>query len=185
VGCVQRTARRACDANAKIVVNESVEIIRGKDFTRSARLWTRFQAGRGNDKAIGSLERRQRAMTSARTMARGNPACLASDPHDVMHLQIVEADKQLTQRYVANGPHCWTMRIKLTERRSAGGTDQAAVCYVASCSGLGANATLEYWIDRRRIRAAPKAPWRHRPCRSRALPVDRSFFVSRRLHRRG
>jgi hypothetical protein len=29
-----------------------------------------------------------------------------------------------------------------------------------------------YWIDGRRIRAAPKAPQRKRPCRSRALSVD-------------
>src|SRR5689334_5241978 len=28
-----------------------------------------------------------------------------------MHLQIVEADRQLTRRYVANGPHCWAMWI--------------------------------------------------------------------------
>jgi hypothetical protein len=27
--------------------------------------------------------------------------------HAVMHLQIVEAARQLTRRYVANGPHCW------------------------------------------------------------------------------
>jgi hypothetical protein len=26
-----------------------------------------------------------------------------------MHPQIVEADRQLTGRYVANGPHCWAM----------------------------------------------------------------------------
>jgi hypothetical protein len=31
-----------------------------------------------------------------------------------------------------------------------------------------------YWIDGRRIRAAPKAPQRKRPCRSRALSVDPS-----------
>ena len=38
-----------------------------------------------------------------------------------------------------------------------------------------------YWIDGRRIRAALKAPQRKRPCRSRALPVDRSFFFSWRF----
>src|SRR5262249_41763657 len=29
------------------------------------------------------------------------------DLHVVMHLQIVEADRQLIQRYVLNAPHCW------------------------------------------------------------------------------
>ena len=46
----------------------------------------------------------------------------------IMHLQIVEADMQLTGRYVTSGPHCWAMWIGLTESRSAGGTDQAAGC---------------------------------------------------------
>jgi hypothetical protein len=44
--------------------------------------------------------------------------------------------------------------------------------------GPGGNTTLEYWIDGRQIRAAWKAPQRKRPCRSRALPVDPSFFAS-------
>jgi hypothetical protein len=34
-----------------------------------------------------------------------------------MHLQIIEADRQLSARYVANGPHCWAMWIGLTVRR--------------------------------------------------------------------
>jgi len=33
-----------------------------------------------------------------------------------MRLQIVEANGQLTRRYVANRPHCWTMWIALNER---------------------------------------------------------------------
>jgi hypothetical protein len=37
-----------------------------------------------------------------------------------MHLQIFEAERQLTRRYVANGPHCWAMWIGLTESRGAG-----------------------------------------------------------------
>jgi len=48
--------------------------------------------------------------------------------HAVMHLQIVEADRQLTGRYVANGTHCWAMCTGQTEKPSEGGTDQAAGC---------------------------------------------------------
>jgi len=54
-----------------------------------------------------------------------------------MHLQIVKADRQLTGRYVANGPHCWATWIGLTESRSAGGTDQAAGCWASEYSGPG------------------------------------------------
>jgi hypothetical protein len=35
-----------------------------------------------------------------------SPARLPSDLHAVMHPQIVEAERQLTLRYVASGPHC-------------------------------------------------------------------------------
>src|SRR5262252_10131261 len=47
-----------------------------------------------------------------------------------MHLQIVEADRQLARRYVVRGPHCWAMWIGLTESRGAGG----------ACPGLKPNA---------------------------------------------
>jgi len=33
-----------------------------------------------------------------------------------MHLQIFEANWQLTRRYVANGPHGWAMWIGLNEK---------------------------------------------------------------------
>jgi hypothetical protein len=33
--------------------------------------------------------------------------------HAVTHLEIVEAGRQLTRRYVANGPYCWVMGISL------------------------------------------------------------------------
>src|SRR2546428_8180225 len=91
-----------------------------------------------------------------------------------MHLQIVEADRQLTRRYVAHGPHCWAMCIGLTESRSAGGTEQAAGMLSGQLFGPGGDTTPEYWIDGRRIRAARKAPPRKRPCCSRALSVDPS-----------
>jgi len=48
--------------------------------------------------------------------------------YTVMHLQIVEAERQLTGRYVASEPHYWAMWMGLTESRGAGGTDQAAGC---------------------------------------------------------
>src|SRR5262249_8224781 len=53
--------------------------------------------------------------------------------HAVMHLQIVEADGQLTRRYVANGPH-----------RSAGGTDQRAGMLSSQLFGPGGDPTPEY-----------------------------------------
>jgi hypothetical protein len=37
------------------------------------------------------------------------PDRLSPDPQPVMHIQIVDADRQLTRRYVANGPQCWAM----------------------------------------------------------------------------
>ena len=54
------------------------------------------------------------------------------------------------------------------------GTEQPDRMLTGQLFGPGGNTTLEYWIDGRRIRAAWKAPKRKRPCRSRALPVDRS-----------
>ena len=39
-------------------------------------------------------------------------------------------------------------------------------------------------VDGQPIRAAPKAPQRKRPCRSRALPTDPSRFVALRSERR-
>src|SRR5260221_4065473 len=70
------------------------------------------------------------------------------------------------------------MRIGLTESRSARGTEQADGMLGGQLFGPGGNTTLEYWIDGRRMRAAWKAPQRKGPCRSRALLVDPSFFVS-------
>jgi hypothetical protein len=61
-----------------------------------------------------------------------------------MHLQIVEADRQLTRRYVANGSHSWAMRIGLTESRSAGGTEQTAGMLSGHLFGPGGNTTPEY-----------------------------------------
>src|SRR5262245_6144852 len=66
-----------------------------------------------------------------------------------MHLQIVKADRQLTGRYVTSAPHCWGMWIRLTERRSADGTNQAAV----SVQVFGPGGTPSeyrsriFWID--------------------------------------
>jgi hypothetical protein len=68
-----------------------------------------------------------------------------------MHLQIVEANGQLTRRYVANGSHCWAMCI-VPNRKAAVRAEltKRLECSVASYSGLGATTTLEYWIDARR-----------------------------------
>ena len=41
-------------------------------------------------------------------------------PTRCMHLQIVEADGQLTRRYVASVPHCSAMWIGLIEKRRCG-----------------------------------------------------------------
>jgi hypothetical protein len=76
----------------------------------------------------------------------------------------------------------WQTRPTLGEargRRSVLGTEQPDRMLTGQLFGPGGNTTLEYWNDGRRIRAAWKAPKRKRPCRSRALPVDR--FVLRRV----
>src|SRR5260370_26835799 len=95
-----------------------------------------------------------------------------------MHLQIVEVNAQLTGRYVASAPHSWTMRIVQQKAAVRAGTEQAAGMLSGQLFGPGGNTTLAYWIDGRRIRDAQKAPQRKMPCRSRALPIDTSFFVS-------
>src|SRR6516225_1169127 len=76
-----------------------------------------------------------------------------------MHLQIVEVNRQLTRRYVANAPD---------QSRRMGGTARAAGMLRGQYSGLGAIPLPSNWIDGRRVRAAEKAPQRKRPCRSRA-----------------
>jgi len=55
-----------------------------------------------------------------------------------MHLQIVEANGQLTRRYVANGSHCWAMCI-VPNRKAAVRAEltKRLECSVASYSGLG------------------------------------------------
>jgi hypothetical protein len=67
-------------------------------------------------------------LSQLRNLARLSPARLLSGLHVVVHLQIVEADGQLTRRYVASVPHCSAMWIELIETYGAGGTDQAARC---------------------------------------------------------
>src|SRR5262249_25918191 len=136
------------------------------------------------DHLVGDCEQARRKRHTASRFTAGRIRVLALDPmpraagairqlelslravhplqHAAMHLQIVEAGDQLTLRYVANGPHRQAMWIGLTESRSAGGTEQTQYH------------SRRYWIDGRRIRAAPKAPQRKRPCRSRALSVDPS-----------
>jgi hypothetical protein len=44
-----------------------------------------------------------------------SPARLPPDLRAAMHLQIVEADRHLSLRYVANEPHCLAMWIGLIE----------------------------------------------------------------------
>jgi hypothetical protein len=93
------------------VGNESADIIGGKDFARSRCLLTRFQAGDGHDKAPESVKYRQWTMKSAPQCDSGRSCSPIVRPIAVMHLQIVEADRQLTRRYVASTPHSWAMLI--------------------------------------------------------------------------
>src|SRR6516165_2517396 len=105
-----------------MVGNESADTIGGKDFSCSRCLLTRFQAGDGHDKAPESVKHRQWTMKSAPQCGSVRFCSPIVRPTSCMHPQIVEADRQLTRRYVANGAHCWAMCIKLIESRSAGGT---------------------------------------------------------------
>src|SRR5215471_14163961 len=107
-----------------MVGNESANTIGGKGFSHSRCLLTRFQAGDGHDKApkIGGTPAADHEIRSGMWLGLSPPR-LSSDLHAVMHPQIVEADRRLTLRYVANRPHCRAMYIGLTESRDAVGTD--------------------------------------------------------------
>jgi hypothetical protein len=94
-----------------MIGNESAHIIGGKHFTRSSCRLIGFQAGDGHDKApqIGKTPEVHHEIRPV--MWPGGRPC--SPLHGViglqiivMHLQIVEAARQLTWRYVASGPHC-------------------------------------------------------------------------------
>src|SRR5262249_5754486 len=60
-----RFIRHTFDVDAELVGNESADIIRGKDFSRSRCLLTLFQAGDGHDKAPESVKHPQWTMKSA------------------------------------------------------------------------------------------------------------------------
>src|SRR5262245_8660034 len=111
-------------------------------------------------------------MKSARQCGSDSSCSPIVRPIAVMHPQIVEADRQLTGRYVANWPHCWTMwiglnrkaevRAELTKRLDVKRPD------IRARETLLKYRSRIFWIDGRRTRAAAKAPQRKRPCRSRA-----------------
>src|SRR5262245_48167093 len=83
---------------------------------------TGFQAGEGHDDTprIGTMKSAPQcgwAKSRSTTVRNYTLLCICKS-----------SDRQLTRRYVAGGPHCWAMRLGLTERRSGSGTDQAAGC---------------------------------------------------------
>src|SRR5262249_40738624 len=84
-----------------------------------------------------SVKHRQPTIKSAPQCGSGKSRSPTVRPYTLMHLQIVEADRQLTWRYVASGPHGWAMWIGLKERGSAGGAGQTAGCEESRCSGRG------------------------------------------------
>src|SRR5262252_7813066 len=95
--------RRLDDGESSpLVGNESAEIIGGKDFSRSRCLLTPFQAGDGYDSAPESVKHRQWTMKSAPQCGSGSSCSPIVRPIAVMHPQIVEADRQVTGRYVVN-----------------------------------------------------------------------------------
>src|SRR5436190_293642 len=103
-----------------------------------------------------------------------SPARLPSTLHAVMHLQIVEANAQLTRRYVANGPHRPAMWI-------ARGTEQAPGMLGGQLFEPGGDhhsQILDRWAAN-----AGRRKGRGR-ARFRAPSVDPSFFVSLRLTQR-
>src|SRR6516225_1216535 len=120
-----RFIRYTFDVDAELVGNESADIIRGKDFSRSRCLLTPFQAGDGHDKAPESVKHWQWTMKSAPQYGLGRScsptySCYASTNR--------QSRQATTGRYVTSAPHCRAMWIRLTESRSADGTNQAAGC---------------------------------------------------------
>src|SRR5262249_7199560 len=121
-----RFIRHTFDVDAELVGNESADIIRGKDFSRSRCLLTPFQAGNGHDKAprIGKAPAVDHEIRSAIWLGSGLLAYLLL----FMRLRNRKADKAPNGRYVTSAPHCRAMWIRVTESRSADGTNQAAGC---------------------------------------------------------
>ena len=120
------TSRVACETYAKsnlVVVGGEITTKAKLDFNAIARQAIRLLAARATFHLCNS-----RKQFEAGAVPKQGSRCVPPTLHAVMHPQIVEADRQLTGRYVANGSHCWAMWIGLTESRSAGGTDQAAGC---------------------------------------------------------
>jgi hypothetical protein len=67
----------------------------------------------------------------------------------------------LTGRYVANGPHCWAMWIRLTESRGAAELTKRLDVKRPDIRARGTSLKYRsriFWIDGRRTRAAAKAP---------------------------
>jgi hypothetical protein len=77
---------------------------------------------------------------------------------------------------VANGAHCPRNLKGKKEKGGRGGNRlKGWMLAVPRCSGgIGSE---HFWIDGQPLRAAPKAPQRRRPCRSRAVLVDPSSFA--------
>jgi hypothetical protein len=63
---------------------------------------------------------------------------VASDLHAVMHLRILEPNRSLTGRYVANWSHCCATRIEWAETGSVSGTDKSAGALMGQLFGPGA-----------------------------------------------
>jgi hypothetical protein len=127
-----------------------------------------------------SAEQWQRTMKSARQCGSGKSCSLQSDPTRC-YASTDRRSRQVTYSAVCSKRATPLGNVDRANRKPQCGRNLTKHWILSDqLFGPGGNTTLEYWIDGRRIRAAWKAPPRKRPCRSRALPVDPSFFVSRR-----
>src|SRR5260370_31118908 len=102
-----------------------------------------------------------------------------------MHLQIVEADRQLARGYVVSGPHCWAMWIGLTESRGAG--SGAHRTYEIGPRGLVSAQPPAPTSDATRVGCTRLIKWRlrgnmklpfSRPT-SRSMPAIQAILASR------
>src|SRR5215831_831490 len=134
-----------------MVGNESANTIGGKGFSHSRCLLTRFQAGDGHDKApkIGGTPAADHEIRPGMWLGL-SPARLSSDLHAVMHPQIVEADRRLTLRYVANRATLPSNVHRANRKPRCGGNRPSG--WMLSVQILGARTLLKYrsrifWID--------------------------------------
>jgi hypothetical protein len=132
-----------------------------------------------------SAEQWQRTMKSARQCGSGKSCSLQSDPTRC-YASTDRRSRQVTYSAVCSKRATPLGNVDRANRKPQCGRNLTKHWILSDqLFGPGGDTTPELLDRWPAIWAAWKAPPRKRLCRSRALPVDPSFFISRRLHQIG